>query len=79
MRRKGKKLRRYSRQTVKQITKGTGLPEEEVKRATEYFLNAKFMRRCYDAKGRLIPDLYELPESLEEIEVWRKARSSERG
>ena len=71
MKRESKRVRRYSRTTLKQMAEGTGLSEEEVKENVQKLLKDKFMRRCYDDSGRLIPDLYELPVSLPETEEWR--------
>ena len=60
--RKREGLQRVSRMTTKQIAKGTGLSEEEVKRCVQELLKDHFIRSCYDDSGKVIPDLYEIPE-----------------
>ena len=66
-----KKVRRYCRATVKEIAEGTGLSEGEVKKVIQELLKDGFVRLGYSDSGRLIPDFYEIPESLGEIEGWR--------
>ena len=64
--------RRYSRLTVKEMARGTGTSQRAVRKYIKYALESKLMRRCYDATGKPIPDLYEIPESLDVIESWRR-------
>ena len=79
MKRTTEGLRRYSRVTTKQIAKGTDLPEEEIKKALQGLLKDEFIHRCYDESGRLIPDLYEIPDSLPEAREWRGETGEHRG
>ena len=64
--------RRYSRVTVKEMVRGVGGSARQARRFIKYALENKLMRRCYDPTGKPIPDLYEIPESLDVIESWRE-------
>ena len=65
MKRRPKDLRTFSRMTSKQMAKGMGLSEGEVKESLLKLIEHGFMRPCYDSSGILIPGLYEIPENYD--------------
>ena len=65
------KYRRYSRAPIKEIAKELHISKEEALRSIGEILQSGLMRQCYDDKGNVIADLYELPVSLKDIEDFR--------
>jgi len=61
---------RVCQRSTKEIAKATRIKKRQVKKILKRLLKDKFIRPVYDERGEPVPDLYQVPESMDERGDW---------